>query len=166
MPWARGSLRDDRGRRVGLIGRGSPRTLAARLGLSPRAAERIEAQAGSVNTWTAATADLVTEYLALLLAIPLLLVALWAWNGAVPRSVPAALRGMSFIVPVTATAAVLWLILRAGWVARTRGIVRGLLAEGRCATCGYDIRGCRAEADGCTVCPECGAAWRVPAGAN
>jgi hypothetical protein len=31
-----------------------------------------------------------------------------------------------------------------------------------CASCRYSLTGCRAEADGCTVCPECGAAWRLP----
>ena len=30
-----------------------------------------------------------------------------------------------------------------------------------CPACHYDIAGCAAQADGCTVCPECGAAWRV-----
>lgn len=41
------------------------------------------------------------------------------------------------------------------------GAVRAtLLAEGRCASCGYSMRGLTAEADGCAVCPECAAAWR------
>jgi hypothetical protein len=31
-----------------------------------------------------------------------------------------------------------------------------------CASCGYDLRGSKVEPDGCTVCPECGAAWRLP----
>lgn len=30
----------------------------------------------------------------------------------------------------------------------------------RCASCGYPL-GAAAEEDGCVVCPECGAAWRV-----
>lgn len=30
-----------------------------------------------------------------------------------------------------------------------------------CAACGYAMHGLTAQADGCTVCPECGAAWRV-----
>lgn len=29
-----------------------------------------------------------------------------------------------------------------------------------CAACGYDLRGALAAIDGCTVCPECAAAWR------
>jgi hypothetical protein len=35
-----------------------------------------------------------------------------------------------------------------------------------CWACGYSLAGCPPEpspSDGCTVCPECGAAWRLPA---
>lgn len=35
-----------------------------------------------------------------------------------------------------------------------------LLAHGYCPSCGYRIDDFRPEPDGCTVCPECGAAWR------
>ncbi len=38
-----------------------------------------------------------------------------------------------------------------------------LLDEGLCATCARSLSGLSAEADGCTVCPECGAAWRIEA---
>jgi len=31
-----------------------------------------------------------------------------------------------------------------------------------CVVCGYDLTGMAAEGDGCTVCPECGGAWRLP----
>lgn len=55
---------------------------------------------------------------------------------------------------------------------RTRAIHRGmadtlrttLLAEGHCASCGYSMRGLAPQADGCTPCPECGAAWRLDPG--
>jgi len=33
------------------------------------------------------------------------------------------------------------------------------ISLGRCASCGYDLSHHHPEADGCTVCPECGAAW-------
>jgi uncharacterized Zn finger protein (UPF0148 family) len=36
-----------------------------------------------------------------------------------------------------------------------------LLSEGCCASCAYDLAGIPPEADGCTVCPECDAAWRI-----
>lgn len=39
---------------------------------------------------------------------------------------------------------------------------RDWLAECRlCPVCGYDLIGLPTQPDGCLVCPECGAAWRV-----
>lgn len=33
----------------------------------------------------------------------------------------------------------------------------------RCPSCDFSLMEITAEADGCTVCPECGGAWRIPA---
>ena len=38
---------------------------------------------------------------------------------------------------------------------------RVILAKQYCPSCGYRLVGARPEGDGCTVCPECGAAWRL-----
>ncbi|MBX3387428.1 MAG: hypothetical protein KF768_12735 [Phycisphaeraceae bacterium] len=35
------------------------------------------------------------------------------------------------------------------------------LLAGQCAACGYSIGDLRSAEDGCTVCPECGGAWRL-----
>ncbi len=35
------------------------------------------------------------------------------------------------------------------------------LDEGRCPVCEYRLDNLAVEEDGCTVCPECGAAWRL-----
>jgi len=40
-------------------------------------------------------------------------------------------------------------------------IVRALTRSGLCASCGYTLATSEPEPDGCTVCPECGAAWRM-----
>jgi len=40
-------------------------------------------------------------------------------------------------------------------------IVGAFLAERRCPACGYDLAGAAPADDGCTVCPECGAAWKL-----
>ncbi|MEM8757285.1 MAG: hypothetical protein AAGF47_05840 [Planctomycetota bacterium] len=40
---------------------------------------------------------------------------------------------------------------------------RELLPLGRCAACAFGLRSIPSEEDGCTVCPECGSAWRVHA---
>lgn len=34
-------------------------------------------------------------------------------------------------------------------------------AQGRCQACDYDLTSLSADPDGCTTCPECGAAWRL-----
>ncbi|MCA9281698.1 MAG: hypothetical protein H6812_04165 [Phycisphaeraceae bacterium] len=39
---------------------------------------------------------------------------------------------------------------------------RAMIARSRCACCGYLLTGINAEEDGCTVCPECASAWRLP----
>jgi len=36
-----------------------------------------------------------------------------------------------------------------------------LLGARRCASCGYSLAGLEPQPDGCTVCAECGAAWRL-----
>lgn len=43
-----------------------------------------------------------------------------------------------------------------------RWIGSGMIGIGWCAACGYCLSGLVVETDGCTVCPECGAAWRLP----
>ncbi len=39
--------------------------------------------------------------------------------------------------------------------------VAARLASGFCPNCRYGLQSLRPEEDGCTICPECGAAWRV-----
>jgi hypothetical protein len=41
-------------------------------------------------------------------------------------------------------------------------VVEALLSERRCASCVYDLSTISPEPDGCRVCPECGAAWKLP----
>lgn len=52
------------------------------------------------------------------------------------------------------------------WYRRRRVVfVTRLIERGRearvCAACGYGLGECAAAEDGCTVCPECGAAWNL-----
>ena len=46
---------------------------------------------------------------------------------------------------------------------RCRLVADAVLKHGCCASCGYGIDGASVQEDGCCVCPECGAAWKVPA---
>ena len=41
-------------------------------------------------------------------------------------------------------------------------IVAAVLRAGHCAACGYAMPQDAVEEGGCTICPECGAAWRLP----
>ncbi len=52
------------------------------------------------------------------------------------------------------------------WGPRIAGIrQRRHLLLRRCPTCDYLLSEVGPAADGCTVCPECGAAWKMPEGA-
>ena len=42
-----------------------------------------------------------------------------------------------------------------------RRITTAMMQEGLCLACAYDLCGLKVDTDGCVVCPECGAAWRV-----
>ena len=53
---------------------------------------------------------------------------------------------------------VIWIGVRAGRQKTARIIVK----HGYCASCGYSLANLTAADDGCTVCPECGSAWRIP----
>ena len=41
------------------------------------------------------------------------------------------------------------------------GVARQWLVLKTCASCRYDLAQIEVDADGCTVCPECGAAWKI-----
>lgn len=45
---------------------------------------------------------------------------------------------------------------------RRWGRRRTAFFDKRCYSCGFDMGELSVEDDGCTVCPECGAAWRLP----
>lgn len=47
-----------------------------------------------------------------------------------------------------------------------RALASAVLGTGHCPSCHYEMRGLAAASDGCTVCPECGAAWRVRRGSS
>ena len=42
-----------------------------------------------------------------------------------------------------------------------RRIMNAMAQQGLCLSCSYDLCGLPTESDGCVVCPECGAAWKV-----
>ena len=74
-------------------------------------------------------------------------------------------RFIGSLIPLTAV----WVTIHAFWMG-TRGvrftrIKRVMLARGFCPHCGYSLGGLAPNgADGATVCPECGCAWRLGEG--
>jgi hypothetical protein len=44
---------------------------------------------------------------------------------------------------------------------RAEGARDAMLVARLCPSCAYSLRAARAEPDSCTVCPECGGAWRL-----
>lgn len=54
-----------------------------------------------------------------------------------------------------------WLFLGRIRLARADRIIDIYLADGRCASCGYLLEDLSPAEDGCVVCPECNAAWRL-----
>ncbi len=52
-----------------------------------------------------------------------------------------------------------------GWMSADHA-KRAVLSIGYCPSCTYKIAGLNSESDGCTVCPECSAAWKLPSAMN
>lgn len=70
--------------------------------------------------------------------------------------VKGALQGLIPFIPFPL---VMWFVIRAG----RAQIVRLVASHGYCPSCGYALADIPAADDGCTVCPECGSAWRINA---
>lgn len=79
-----------------------------------------------------------------------------------------------FIAIAEGSSAFRWLILLVpiaicGWRVQSfrrfvaTEIVHSRGFESRCFGCRYDLKQTQLDADGCTVCPECGAAWKLNA---
>jgi len=69
------------------------------------------------------------------------------------------LRGISPFTGVWVGPVILWV---GAYYIRFQRTAKVMLKHLRCPHCGYDLRGLpRDLADGATVCPECGCAWRL-----
>jgi hypothetical protein len=66
-------------------------------------------------------------------------------------------RGELFVLSILCLATV-WYLHR--WKRRRTGIE---VDRAVCVVCGYSLHDAVAEPDGCALCPECGAAWRLEA---
>lgn len=142
---------DDRGRRVTLFSaRGQPR---ARFDADPGLREIVERLAASASLSLNERVSLHQ----VLIFVPFIIapVAIAILNSFIPGLPPWV--GTIFLA---AGLVVLMPIAMAIGSARIANRTRAtFLREGRCPSCAYTLAGLPAEADGCTACPECSAAW-------
>ncbi|MBM4113167.1 MAG: efflux RND transporter permease subunit [Phycisphaerae bacterium] len=135
---------DDRGRLVALAPLDLRREMMPTQDLAPSTPPRPEETARAVRLALVAAPILLVSA-----AVPVLLFAL----GSIPRWLL-----ISLVVPLGLVEALVAVhIARRAHAAK---IAHRLTAAGRCGSCAHDLAGLRAEADGCRVCPECGAAWK------
>ncbi len=147
MPSLRWKIRDDRGRRVPLGTVWGMRVVSTTIPEGSR--QRMEAKIGSELRWKYKVRVIVggvLAYFALNIVIDTL----------VPGNVPSWTPGLTLVPCVVV---IVW---------ASRHFIRGrypriILAHGFCPACGYNLAQLDPHEDGCTVCPECGAAWRIKA---
>jgi len=148
-------VRDDRGQLVPLV----PASAHPGISLDPRISRR--AAAAGAGPLRPSVEELRQGFGMALLVLPILLAFSFA---------PVLLFVFKYISvwwmagTVLALGVVEWFILLG--VARRLQARREALvhvAAGLCGSCGQALKGLLPESDGCTVCPECGAAWRAVA---
>lgn len=109
------------------------------------------------------TRNLFWLWVARIVSIPFLLfggqmIVLQVWPILRSQGVIDALGALAFGVVFTWSGWSLWTQFEGS----PRKIGAVLLAHRRCVQCAYDLAGCKPDSDGCTTCPECGSAWRLP----
>lgn len=153
MNWAFRPWMDDRGQRYVPYVAFELRTVSERADF-PRAEfeyirSRIRAEDPAFSLKLRIIVVLQTIFATVLIGVSLL----W-WKGWTD-----AFRLMFFLF----AAASGWWTYRAMLPTRRMELIRrAMLRYRRCPACAYRLSGLPLESDGCTVCPECGAAWRFP----
>jgi hypothetical protein len=148
---------DDRGTRVKLIPQ-------HQLGIMPGIPSPIPMEVRTRMFGEAQSMQLSREFVVPMF-LGLLGIILWGglWMFISPLIVPSLMvspmvKGFIVaIVPFLGLPVFMWFIVQRG---RHR-IARIVASHGYCATCGYALSDIPAASDGCTICPECGSAWRV-----
>jgi hypothetical protein len=70
------------------------------------------------------------------------------------------------IAPTMAVVLTALAAARTAWRERSQSLRDSMGFRRLCAACGYDLSSHEPERDGCTVCPECSAAWRLASEAD
>ena len=96
--------------------------------------------------------------LVVIIAFPLLVAYLFVMGQSPPTSVMMMLGGWLVLTMVG-----LWWSVGPGAGVTQNRLIKEVRQVGLCPCCGYELRDLEAAGDGCTVCPECGAGWRMTA---
>jgi len=153
---------DDRGKRVKLIPQ-------YQLGITPGIPSPIPIAVRTRMFGEAQAIQLSREFVVPMLLV-LLGIVIWGgvWMAISPHILPSVFLSPTVkaiiigIVPFLPFPLFMWFLMH-----RSRNRITRIVTRHRfCATCGYALADIPAAADRCTVCPECGSAWRLPAPNN
>lgn len=147
---------DDRGNRVKLIPQ-------RKLGIVPGLPSPIPMEARH-RIWGEMQEHQLTRQniLATVLAIVVMCLIAIVWTHFAPKllapfKLSPIVQGIAMgMWPFLALPPFVWFLTRANRVRIARTIVK----HGYCASCGYSLAAIALAEDRCTVCPECGSAWR------
>lgn len=156
MPQQAGRIKDARGKRVTLL---DPYTLHLLRRYDVMPAEPLAEIAGEIGSGWARK-----HQIACLIAwmLPLTVIAItWIakWCRGTPLGTLEHNVGTILVANFALGVCIIWWWARQN---RVKRVWKVMLEHLRCPHCGYDIRGLPSDpADGATVCPECGCAWRL-----
>lgn len=164
------TAQDDRGKRVGVVAKrhlscephmGGPLPLAVRNRVFA------ELQNGRTDPSPAERRADLWVWVAVIVGVTLMALVPQLMNR-LARAFNSQAIGMTIamIVFVLAYGIIGWVVVTAIFRRNAQRIARTIAAAGHCPTCGYSFAELEAAADGCTVCPECGGAWRAAAPAT
>lgn len=152
-------ITDDRGKRVRLI---PQRQLSIVPGLpSPIPMETRHRICGEMQEHQITRQNIIYTVLAILaMCLTAILWTQLAPTLFAPLKLSPIVHGILMgIWPFLALPPFIWFLTRAN---RLR-IARTIVQYSYCASCGYSLANLTPADDGCTLCPECGSAWRIPA---
>ncbi len=149
-------IRDDRGREVPLTS--EPQYSSHEFSSSRWSTKYIGKHHGRRLEWESRSRATWAHMMLIGLSSPgLVWVARWLTT---PLTIPG-----KQVIMFAVLVAIMWplfpLLLRIQrWEERSR-LRSGYLAAGHCPSCDYDLSSQPKEPDGCSMCPECGAAWKM-----
>ena len=145
---------DARGQRVK-----KPRLGRIKLALRPDQRGMYEQDRRRERQWTFALVPFCIGMALILPAIVLVFVVEFWFDGALEKL----FKLLGYTVLGAGSGTIGAYCIAPGWF---NAVIRCAIRYNVCPQCTFDMSGAQLHDDGCIVCPECGAAWRLPADAN